>query len=245
MNDSEMRRSKVHERYKAMTENLPLKSPGDFPNNEAWRTYVRQNVPAADVDYVLASGRTMLFVKFYETRKQPFPESFQIEFLAIERLSEPERTATLEELNNCILADMGQFLFTAAQPKPGKSKSVFPTTPSEIAEDLLAHLRKRNPYFAIWAQYTENIECSDDAPAWEEFAARELGQDAGDELMFTLRLGELGKLLHRYRDGGLALPPRTFYQIWFLHNMQGKERNLQARVLVQQLLEAMTPCASA
>lgn len=228
-----------------MTEKLPLKSSTDFPNNEAWRAYVRHNVPQTDVDYVLAWGRTTYFVKFYETRKQPFPESFQTELLAIERLSEPERTATLEGLNNRILADMGQFLFTAARPKPEESESVLPITPSEIAEDLLAHLRKRNPFFAIWTHYTEDIERSGDAPAWEEFAARELGQDSGDELMFTLRMAELGKLLHRYRDSGLALPPRTYYQICLLHHAQGKERNLQVRVLVQQLLEVMTSCASA
>src|SRR5260370_14442218 len=228
-----------------MTEKLSLKSPGDFPNNDAWRTYVRQNVPQADVDYVLARGRTTLFVRFYETRKQPFTESFQTELLSIEQLSESDRAATLEALNDRILADMGQFLFTAASAKPGKSESVLPTTPSEIVEDLLAHLRKRNPYFAIWAHYVEHIECSDDAPAWKAFAAQELGEDSGDELMFTLRMAELGKLLQRYRDGGLALPPRTFYQICLLHNLQGKERNLQPRVLVQQLLEAMTSCASA
>lgn len=228
-----------------MTEKLPLKSSTDFPNNEAWRAYVRQKVPKADVDYVLACGRTTYFVKFYETRKQPFPKSFQTELVAIGQLSEPERTATLEGLNNRILADMGQFLFTAARAKPEKSESVLPTTPSEIVEDLLAHLRRRNPYFAIWAHYTEDIERSGDAPAWEEFAAREMRQDSGDELMFTLRMAELGKLLHRYRDGGLPLPPRTYFQICLLHNVQGKERNLQARVLVQQLLEAMTSCASA
>ena len=91
-----------------MTEKLPLKSSTDFPNNEAWRAYVRQNVPQTDVDYVLAWGRATYFIKFYETRKQPFPESFQTELLAIERLSEPERAATLEGLNNRILADMGQ-----------------------------------------------------------------------------------------------------------------------------------------
>jgi hypothetical protein len=228
-----------------MTEKLPLKSSTDFPNDEAWRAYVRQSVPQTDVDYVLAWGRTTYFVKFYETRKQPFPESFQTELLAIERLSEPERTATLEALNNHILADMSQLLFTAAVPKPEESESILPITPSEIAEDLLAHLRRRNPYFAIWTHYTDEIEGSFDAPAWEEFAARELGQDSGDELMFTLRMAELGKLLHRYRDGGLPLPPRAYFQICLLHNVRGKERNLQARVLVQQLLEAMTSCASA
>ncbi len=228
-----------------MTQKVSLKSPNDFPSNEAWHAYVRHNFPREEVDYVLAWGRTRLFIAFYETPKQPFPERFATELLAIPGLSEPARTATLEGLNNRILADMGEFLFTATSPQGDKSESMAPTTPSEIVEELLTHLRAKNPYFAIWAYYTNGIEHSENAPSWEEFAARELGQEAGDEIEFTLRMGELGKLLHRYRDGELVLPPRAFYQIWFLHNVKEKERNLQARVLVQQLLEAMTPCASA
>jgi hypothetical protein len=228
-----------------MKQKVSLKSPSDFPSNEEWRAYVRHRFPEGEVDYVLVWGRTRLFIEFYETRVQPFPERFTTELHSIEHLSEPERTAKLEALNNRILADMGQFLFAAAPPQPAKSESIFPTTPRGIVEDLLMHLRARNPYFAIWAHYADIIERSEDAVSWEEFAARELGQEAGDEMEFTLRMGELGKLLHRYRDGELVLPPRAFSQIWFLHNVKKKERNLQARVLVQQLLEAMTPCASA
>jgi hypothetical protein len=228
-----------------MTQKLPLKSPSDFPNNADWRLYVRQTVAEADVDYELARGRTTLFVDFYSTRKQPFPKRFEAELVTIERLSDPERTAALEALNARILGDMAQFLFTAATSDRGKSESIFPTTPSGIVDDLLAHLRKRNPYFAIWARYIDKVQRTEDAPPWEEFAPRQLGVEAGDELDFTLYMAQLGRLLHQYRDDNLALPPRVFYQIWFLHNVREKERNLQARVLVQQLVEAMTPCASA
>jgi hypothetical protein len=228
-----------------MTQKVSQKFPNDFVNNEEWRAYVRHSFPAEEVDYVLAWGRTQLFISFYETQKQPFPERFATELRGIEHLSEPERTAELEALNSQILADMGQFLFAAAPPQADNGESIFPTTPRGIVEDLLTHLRASNPYFAIWVYYTDIIERSEDAVSWEEFAARELGQEAGDDMEFTLRMGELGKLLHRYRDGELVLPPRAFYQIWFLHNVKKKERNLQARILVQQLLEAMTLCASA
>src|SRR5260370_38111761 len=102
-----------------MTEKLSLKSPGDFPNNDAWRTYVRQNVPQADVDYVLARGRTTLFVRFYETRKQPFPESFQTELLSIDQPSESDRAAPLEASHDRTLAALGKFSFPAPSPTPG------------------------------------------------------------------------------------------------------------------------------
>jgi hypothetical protein len=240
-----MQRSKAHERCKAMTQRVSLKSPNDFPSNDMWLTYVRHNFAEEEVHYVVAWGRTQRFIKFYEIRNQPFPERFAAELLAIQSLSEPERTSSLEALNNLILVDMGQFLFAAAPPRPAKSESIFPTTPRGIVEDLLTHLRASNPYFAIWAYYTDIIERSEDAVSWEQFAALELGQEAGNEMEFTLRMGELGKLLHRYRDGELVLPPRAFYQIWFLHNVREMERNLQARILVQQLLEAMMLCASA
>jgi hypothetical protein len=240
-----MQRSKAHERWKAMTQRVSLKSPNDFSSNEEWRAYARHCVPEEEVNYVLAWGRTQRFIKFYETRKQPFPERFATELYSIENLSEPERTAELEALNNRILVDMWQFLFAAAPPHAGQGESIFPTTPGGIIEQLLTHLRASNPHFAIWTYYTENIEGSEDAISWHEFVACKLGEDSESEMKFTLRMGELGKLLHRYRDAELALPPRAFYLIWFLHNVKEKERNLQARVLVQQLLEAMTPCASA
>jgi hypothetical protein len=240
-----MQRSKAHERWRAMTQKVSQKSPNDLRNNEEWRAYVRHSFPAEEVDYVLAWGRTQLFISFYETRKQPFPERFATELRGIEHLSEPGRTAELETLNNQILADMGQFLFAAAPPQADKGEGIFPTTPRGIVEDLLTHLRTSNPFFAIWAYYTDIIEHSEEAILWHEFVSRKLGQDHGSDLEFALRMGELGKLLRSYRDGELVLPPRAYYQIWFLHNVKEKERNLQARVLVQQLLEAMTPCASA
>ena len=240
-----MQRSKAHERWTAMTQRVSLKSPNDFASNEEWRAYARHNFPEEEVNYVLAWGRTQRFIKFYETRKQPFPERFATELHSIEHLSEPKRTAELEALNNRILADMWQFLLVAAPPKADQGESIFPTTSREIVEELLTHLRARNPYFAIWTYYADNLERSEGSISWREFAARQLGEDSGSEMEFTLRMGELGKLLQRYRDAELALPPRAFYLIWFLHNAKEKERNLQARLLVQQLLEAMTPCASA
>jgi hypothetical protein len=55
----------------------------------------------------------------------------------------------------------------------------------------------------------------------------------------------LGKFLALFRDRNLALPPLYFERISFLHHLRGPERNLQARAVVQGLLEVIASCASA
>ena len=58
-------------------------------------------------------------------------------------------------------------------------------------------------------------------------------------------IGQLGQLLTHYRDNNLPLPQLLFERIWFLNWLRGPQRNLQARAVVQCLIEAMKPCASA
>ena len=52
-------------------------------------------------------------------------------------------------------------------------------------------------------------------------------------------------MLVLFRDRNLALPPLSFERIAFLHHLRGPERNLQARAVVQGLLEVIASCASA
>src|SRR5260370_39548326 len=101
-----MQRSKAHERWKAMTQNVSLKSPNDFPSNEEWRAWVRHNFSAEEGDYVVAWGRTQLFIEFYGKRKQPFPERFATQLHSNEDLSQPEKTAELEALKKRRQCDM-------------------------------------------------------------------------------------------------------------------------------------------
>jgi len=47
-------------------------------------------------------------------------------------------------------------------------------------------------------------------------------------------------LLTHYRDNNLPLPPLAYERIWFLNWLRGPERNLQARAVVQGLIEAIS-----
>jgi hypothetical protein len=55
-----------------------------------------------EVDYALAFGRTMLFIRFYEGQGLRFPEEFRAELNRIEEFRDPERTALLEVLNRTV-----------------------------------------------------------------------------------------------------------------------------------------------
>jgi hypothetical protein len=228
-----------------MAESNPLTSPTEFEDIGDWRSYVRQNVPAEEVDYTLACGRTVLYVRFYEMRGQPFPEKFRTALERIEELALPEKAREREALNGQIFVDMTQFLFAAAPKQAKASEIVVPNTPREIAEELVQHMAHRNPYFAIWVHYQKREMHGEDALPWEEFVSQELGTGVGDEFVFTLLMGELGMLLSHYRDHDLALPPRTRYAMWFLHYVRGPQRNSQTRALIHQLVEAISSCGSA
>ena len=101
------------------------------------------------------------------------------------------------------------------------------------------------PSFALWTHYSKFIQQQPDAPCWEEYVANECKDGAEGEIEFTLLMGDLGKLLALFRDRNLALPPLYFERISFLHHLRGPERNLQARAVVQGLLEVIASCASA
>jgi hypothetical protein len=223
-----------------------LKSPTDFPHPDEWRKYVRQTVPAHEVDYTLAFGRTIMFARFYEIRNQPFPDRFSNELAANSRLHGPERTEALEALNDRIFADMTEFLVAAAQPKDSEgTERATPVAPRETTDELVAYLAKENPFYALWVRYASPTERPNGELAWEKFVAQELGEGTNEEIEFALLVGQLGKLLTYFRDRNLALPPHFSGRVWFLHSLPGAERNAHTRALVQGLAEAMGSCASA
>ena len=77
----------------------------------------RPCVPVVEREYVLACGRTELFKSFYEVRKQEFPAEYMQDLARIQILSEPNRTDSLERLNERIFAGLTELLFHEAQPK--------------------------------------------------------------------------------------------------------------------------------
>ena len=229
-----------------MTDKIPLKSPTDFADPKDWRAYIRETVPPNEVDYTLAFGRTTLFIRFYEGRGLSFPDEFRAELNRIKDIREPERTALLEALNGRIFTAMTQLLLgTSEAANSAIVASAEPTNSRETVENLLDYLAKKNASFALWTHYTKQIQQTSDTPTWEEFVAKEFNGADDPEAEFTLLMGQLGKLLAIFRDRNLVFPTLHLERIQFLHHLRGPERNLQARAIVQYLLEVIAPCASA
>ncbi len=202
---------------------------------------------AGHAAYALASGRTVLLLRFYEMRKQEFPDRFRAELVRISQLGESDGARSLEALNDRILADMTSFLSIAAQSMRWEKGESFAGAEAsrELIDDLILGLTKDNPYFAMWVRYTGLIERLPDAEPWHQFVRREIEDAGDDDLEFALLMEQLGKLLHIFRDRQQALPPYYFERVWFLHYLEGAERSLQTRALVQGLVEAMESCGSA
>lgn len=222
-----------------------MKSPTEFIDPNKWKEYVIRTVPAEEVAYALAFGRTVLFARFYEIRNRTFPLRFCAELAGIVSLQEPERTRSLEALNDQIFAEMTQFLVTAIPPGTGEAESMLPSAEGELIDALLNYLAKENPYFGIWTDYIGQATRGAVRLSWHESVRNMLAPCTEDEIEFALLMGQLGDLLRQFRAHNLALPRHHFSRIWFLHYLGGAERNAQTRALVRDLVEAIQPCASA
>lgn len=222
-----------------------MKSPTEFVDPNEWREYVVRTVPAEDVAYVLAFGRTILFARFYEVRNQTFPLHLCAKLAGIVSLHEPDRSRSLEELNDRIFADMTRFLATSIPPKPAELENMLPVAEGELIDSLLDYLAKENPYFRIWTEYAEQTKQGTVGLSWHQFVTNRLAPSPEDEIEFAQLMGQLGNLLLQFRAQNIALPPHHFSRLWFLHYLRGAERIVQTRALVQALVEAISPCACA
>lgn len=218
--------------------------PSNFSNHEEWISYVRDQVPVAERAYALACGRTELFKSFFEVRKRGFPVEFEQDLERIRVLPEPERTADLESLNERIFASLTELLINGAQPNTVEATAIAPPPPREQVQELLDHLRQKNPYFAVWVVFKSGGAASFDTESWEDYLSRELGTEDGDEVAFTRAMAELDKLLLYFRDRDLPLPRHFFERAWFLHYLRGPERMLQTRALLNTLTTETGACKS-
>jgi hypothetical protein len=221
-----------------------LKSPNDFNNHEAWEQYVLETVAPEQVAYALEFGRTRRFLRFYELRDKQFPVEFTSEVGRLQVLDDPERTDGLRILNGRIFADMTSFLMEAASPE---HDVVVDEPPCQEIERLLVYIGRTNPWFALWIAY-KNRPAEACALAWGDCVRQTLTTAPEDDVVFALLMSQLGELLHLFRDNDCALPRLFFQRIWFLHYYRSDrsgERNIQARALVQGLLEAIDSCAFA
>ena len=225
-----------------MTTILQTICPADFPGPTAWRAYVAKTFPLEQQEYALASGRTTMFLRFYEMRGEAFPAQFSAELERLEQLPYPAKTEALQGLNGRIFAHMIQLLSEAA---PRGSGIVIEQTPREMVCELLEYMGRRNPWFARWVRYSAQVGNLNSACTWEEYVRREFDSAAEDEIQFALLMEQMGRILRFFRDRNLMLPDRYFQRIWLVHNFRKAERNSQARALVQGLVEAMESCTSA
>lgn len=221
-----------------------MKKRTQFRNQDEWQAYVRATVPPEDVPYTLSMGLTDTYREFYEIRSQPFPERFSLEIERISALAEPERTRELDSLNNSIMVDATRSLMTAAGVSP-ESEPMYEFTPRGAIDGLQEHLRTKNPYFALWTHYQDNIAGRDDAPEWREYVRKMMGVGADRESDFALLVSEMGRCLELYHQRDMRLPKQLYFQIWLLYRSNGPERNAMTRALVQELVEGLEPCGSA
>lgn len=227
-----------------MTERLLTKPPIVFAERSNGADHVHGTSPQEHAGYQNALGRTILFARFYEVRNQSFPTRFCAELVTIVALAEPGRTCALKALNRRIFADMTQFMFAAAQSKPDSSAKG-EVDPEPRIDELIVFLRHENPYFAMWTRYFEHHDRHPGARSWEQFLAQMQIASPHMDVEFAEVTSQLGQLLHQYRAHHLALPCHLFSRVWFLHYLRGAERIVQTRAVVQELTEAIKPCAFA
>ena len=219
-------------------------NPAKFGNLEDWLSHVRDNVPTEEQPYALACGRTELFKRFYEVRKQTFPVEFAQELEQIEARRASERTGDLEELNRRIFANLTEFLFDQAQSMTPNDATVY-SDPRQQVQRLLDYLAEKNPFFALWVAYKSEKGGEFVAEDWEEHLHEEVARECGDDLLFTWAMAELDTLLIYFRDRGLPLPKYFFERAWFLHYLREPERMVQTRVLLNTLTAEIGACTSA
>jgi hypothetical protein len=227
-----------------MTERLLTKPPIEFAERSEWADPVQGTSPREDAGYQHALGRTILFARFYEVRNQPFPRKFCAELVTIVALAEPGRTRALEALNRRIFANITQFLF-AAVPSEQDRAATDGVDPELGIDELIAFLLHQNPYFAMWMRYSEHHDRQPGVRSWEAFLAQMHLASPHIDMEFAQLTSQLGQLLHQYRAHRLALPSHLFSRVWFLHYLLGAERIVQTRAVVQELTEAIQPCAFA
>lgn len=233
----------------AMTNKLKIKSSKDFADAAEWREYVRAFVPDEDVNYALAFERTQLFLCFYKLRGRELPVEIKAELDHITKLNEPERTEALEAFNDLLLSSATMQLMSECKPQAvTANRSDNQIDACEQIDTLLEHLGRTNPCYRLWRDYTGSADCAEHRP-WEEFITTfhslDLSESAKRDGEYAVLIGQLGQLLAHYRDNNHPLPPLSFERIWFLNWLRGPARNLQARAVVQELIEVMKPCASA
>jgi hypothetical protein len=221
------------------------KRPSNFGTHDDWLAHVRRKIPVPEQPYALAVGRMELFRRFYRMQGLSFPTQFTEELQRIETMHDPERTPTLEALNDLIFRSLTMHLFNRARSITSIDDRKAPASPRKEIEELFSHLAQKNRYFALWTVYKRGVSDRSVAEEWDEYLLQELGTQSPEAIVFTRAMVELDRLLTLFHDENLALPSLAFERIWFLHYLRGPERMAQTRAVLGMLMAELEACTSA
>ena len=119
-----------------------------------------------------------------------------------------------------------------------------PLTATEEIRELLGHLTRTNPYFALWDLYKRRVSGHSAAGEWRQFLLEQLGHESEEEIEFACAMVELDKLLMAYREQTRPLPMLSFERICFLHFIRAPERMAQTRAILGTLTAELQACTS-
>lgn len=215
----------------------------EFKDSESWRAYVETDVPPRDRAYVTAFGMTTLYLQFYAVRNLAVPLEVDIELHRLQALDEPVRTRALVTLNNRIFADMTRLMMQAA---PAEFPAVTVESPKNAMEKLILRLEQESPAFAIWRSYKHAKLSDSRVPEWNEYVRALVPREESEEAEFILLMGQMGEVLRQFQEQNKAVDALLKIRIFAMQRERaGAARNLAARMLVHELLEAIAPCAYA
>lgn len=215
----------------------------EFSSSEEWRHYVETRVPEGERDFVIAFGLTALYVRFHEVRDIRIPKDLLEALTKVKTLGEPKRTAELNTLNARLFDGMSRFLFAnlSSVPTPRTEENA-----DTIIAEVVTGLERENASFALWSSYERAQRKGSHLPTWEQYVQALLASEEPHSIEFTLSMGALGQLLSQLSEQRKTISPLLINRIRALHReREGQERNLAARMVLQELLEAVTPCTSA
>jgi hypothetical protein len=119
-----------------------------------------------------------------------------------------------------------------------------PPTMTEGIRELLSHLTRTNPHFALWDLYKRSVNGDSAIDEWRHFLLEQLGPGSEEEIEFACAMAGLDKLLAVYREQAHPLPMLLFERICFLHCIRGPERMAQTRAILGTLTAELLVCTS-
>lgn len=214
----------------------------EFSSTEEWVRYVQNDVPSQDRAYVTEFGFTVLYLRFYEIRGLPVPRDVRELIEQTHALPNPARVTQLKSVNARLFNGMNQALLASL---PLAARLATDSHSGVTVPFLVDCLERENESYALWCDYKRVRAKSSGLPSWEQYVHALLDDEAHADIEFALAMGTLGELLRQLQAQRQTVPSPLAKRIRVLHReRKGRERDLATRILLQELLEVLTPCSS-